>query len=213
MNGSRFLVSTWEQIIDSIEGVCYLTEPNGKLTAIGARAWDLFATVNDDDELQAEAVVGRNIFEFIAGEEVRDAYREIYDSLLDSHRERAVFEFSCDSPSLARKMRMSISRVMDADRAVGLLHQSLTLSEQDRPPLNIFDPAVLLERYAAQRALPILTLCSYCQNIVWPPGGPTESSEWVSASEYYRRGGDENVRLSHGVCPHCYQAIVKDEFK
>jgi hypothetical protein len=29
--------------------------------------------------------------------------------------------------------------------------------------------------------------------------------EWIEPQEYYRRGGAEVVRLSHGFCPECYR--------
>ena len=34
--------------------------------------------------------------------------------------------------------------------------------------------------------------------------GSDPEEEWVTAEEYYQRGGKSDVQISHGMCPDCH---------
>jgi hypothetical protein len=96
----------------------------------------------------------------------------------------------------------------DGRGVVGILCQSLTISETLRPPMNLFDLAAMMRAHAQLMAKPMITLCSYCADVAWPPGAADAARTWISAEDYYRRGGTEDVVVSHGVCPDCDERLT-----
>lgn len=52
----------------------------------------------------------------------------------------------------------------------------------------------------------VLGVCCYCRNVRLPSRGTTE---WVTAEKYHERGGEGSLVLSHGICPQCYENIVR----
>ena len=94
----------------------------------------------------------------------------------------------------------------------GEVHRRLpevTVAEQERPPIELFDFAGIA-RGGLGQAWPILAMCSYCQAVRYPLAldAPDDAPrDWISAEDYYHRGGDARVRLSHGVCPPCFEDL------
>lgn len=194
--------ATAESFLDAMEGVCYLTDPEGRIRAVGRRGWRSFASENGAPQLcDLDSVLDRPLVDFIAGAEVRRSYLAFLEKLLSGKRRSLHFETRCDSPGVRRRLRMCISTVAVQDRVAGFLFQSLTLEEHERPPVDLFDAAAMLAHLAARSDLPILRMCSYCQNVA--PEHEAADSEWISAETYYRLGGTSNVRISHGICPAC----------
>jgi len=197
-----------ESLLDAMEGIAYLIDADGVIAAVGREGWRNFAQDNDTPALaEAAAVVGRPLLSFIKGEAVRRAY-EGYLEVLRSGRRRALsFEFSCDSPSLARRMRLCISTVKEGAAPAGFLFQSLLLEERTRPPVSLFDAAVIAAALEDMRGQPLLSMCSYCQRVA--PEAGQNRREWIPAETYYRRGGSSAVRISHGICPRCMKERVE----
>jgi len=54
---------------------------------------------------------------------------------------------------------------------------------------------------------PLLLICSYCKQVRYPAGAP--EGEWISMSDYTERGGPKTTRTTHGVCPSCYEKVLK----
>ena len=57
--------------LDQDAGLVFSTERDGTICDIGAMNWNAFAGENGAPELKAEAVLGRNLFDFIQGKQVR----------------------------------------------------------------------------------------------------------------------------------------------
>jgi len=55
--------------------------------------------------------------------------------------------------------------------------------------------------------LPLLLVCSYCKQVRYPAGA--SEGEWISMSAYTERGGTKMTRATHGVCPSCYEKVLK----
>jgi len=200
--------ATAESFLDAMEGVCYLVDLEGRLSAVGRHTWHAFASENGAPQLcKPDSVLGRPLIDFIAGLEVRQSYLAFMDKLLSGKRRSLHFEAGCDSPDVHRRMRMCISTVAARDKITGFLFQSLTLEEHERPPVDLFDKAAILSQVAARSHLPILRMCSYCQSVAREH--VAEDSEWVSAEAYYRLGGTSEVRISHGICPICMAERVE----
>ena len=195
-----------ESLLDAMEGVAYLLDRDGIIVAVGREGWRSFAQDNDTSALaEAAAVVGRPLLSFVQGEAVRRAYEGYLEALRSGRRRALSFEFSCDSPTLARRMRLCISTVMAGSAPAGFLFQSLLLEERTRPPVSLFDAAVIAAAFAEGRGQPLLSMCSYCQWVAVEKNG----REWIPAETYYRRGGTSAVRISHGICPRCMKERVE----
>jgi hypothetical protein len=85
-------------------------------------------------------------------------------------------------------------------------YQSLLLQETPRAPMGLFDPFAVTDSVGHDAHGGLVRLCSYCHAVGWPIGD--ECPEWIEPVDYYRRGGSDDVRVSHGICPSCFQRIV-----
>jgi hypothetical protein len=206
--GSRRDSVAVESLLDAMEGIAYLVDRHGVIAAVGREGWRSFAQDNDTPALaEAAAVVGRPLLSFIKGEAVRRAYEGYLEALRSGRRRALSFEFSCDSPTLARRMRLCISTVTEGIAPAGFLFQSLLLEERTRPPVSLFDAKIIAAALQEKGNLPLLTMCSYCQRVA--DEAEEGRREWVAAETYYRRGGSSAVRISHGICPSCMKERVE----
>ena len=94
------------------------------------------------------------------------------------------------------------------DNGPGLLFQARIVTKTARPRLDIFDLKALLTALRQESDLPIVTMCSFCQQLRRP--GSSDEDDWISAEEYYRLGGSSQVRISHGMCADCDAARFPD---
>jgi len=53
----------------------------------------------------------------------------------------------------------------------------------------------------------IVKVCSYCHNVANDNHDDAAPVAWITPEEYYQRGGTSEVRLSHGICPPCYERL------
>jgi len=192
-------------LLDAMEGIAYVVRHDGLILGYGRPHWNRFAAENDGAGLlEPEAVVGRNLFDAIAGPEVRARYRGWIDAVLKNRPgEPATLTTRCDSPTAKRELRLSISRIADAP-VPAVLFQSMVMAVESRPPLNIYDFEALRRALQARPDLPVVTLCSFCQRLRWPPGARDPArTEWIEAELYYARGGRSEVAVSHGLCEDC----------
>lgn len=194
-----------EHLIDGMEGIVYMTAADGTILSIGRQNWNRFARDNDGHGLvDGNGVVGRNMFDFISGSDVRETYSKFFAAIVGGRAQRARLYSRCDSPAVKRELWIAITPIRNGSSVERLLIQSLTLSETVRPPIDLFDFKAMLEKTRKEKALPILGMCSYCQHIRYPCGSTDEDGHWIEAEDYYRRGGDADVRISHGICPSCF---------
>lgn len=193
-------------VINALSGVAYLADEEGVILAFSRDAlhaphWGL---VRADP---GETYIGKSLFSMIRAGEVRDACRALHQAVWVGRLPTFGFEHRCDEPEMKRTMRMSVSLVADEARPVAVLYQSLLVQEAPRPAMGLFDPEAMTEPEEAGRKGPMVTLCTYCHAVAWPIGGP--SADWIEPGEYYRRGGPDDVAVSHGICPGCYTSVVE----
>jgi hypothetical protein len=199
-----------DHIIDSMEGIVFMTAADGTIVSIGRRNWNRFALENDGAALlDGRGVLGRSLFDFISGESVRDTYQGFFAAMRSGSAQRARLMSRCDSPTVRRELWIVITPVHQERDLDGFLVQSLTVSETVRPPIDLFDFQAMLERSRRDKSLPILTMCSYCQDVRYPSGSSERDGTWLPAEDYYHLGGDANVRISHGICPACEDESAK----
>lgn len=194
------------RLLDALEGVTYLTDARGVIRHIGKADWTAFAEENGASDLGPQTVLGRVIFDMIAGEEVRGAYRAMHDAVVSGARPRASFTYRCDSPDTERWMRMSIGLV-HGDRDVGVLYQSQLIRAETRPSVELFSREHLIDAMRLEDVgRSIISLCSYCARVADPAAA--EERRWISPTTYYAEGGSSDVRVSHGICDDCFANIV-----
>jgi hypothetical protein len=189
-----------EELLDAVDGIACAVDAEHRIVAVGRRRWDRFAIENGAPELRADKIIGRNLFEFFSGSDVTQAYRDLAARVVASG-DPVVVNTRCDSPGVARELRLSVAPLQLADKRPGLLFQAQIVGETARLHLDIFDFKALLNALVHQAELPVVTMCSFCQQVRRP--GPDGDEDWVTAEEYYRLGGTSQVRISHGLCADC----------
>ena len=127
-------------LIESLDGVAYLTDPEGRIMSYGQEHWNAFAESNGAPDLcNTENVLGTSLFDIVRGKEVRDVYRRMMDEVMAGERSSFSFRFSCEAPDVCRSMRMALTPVSIEDETVGVLFHAVTLRTEMRPPLDIFE--------------------------------------------------------------------------
>ncbi|HSV29784.1 MAG TPA: hypothetical protein VLL76_09490, partial [Candidatus Omnitrophota bacterium] len=125
-------------LLDALEGTAYAVDTRARFIAVGARAWRRFALDNDAAELADPSVLlGCDLFDFILGDEVRQAYRQVMERARQGEPE-VTLAMRCDAPDAARLMRLVVSALTSKGRLAGYLFQCVLLDERARPPLGLF---------------------------------------------------------------------------
>lgn len=189
-----------DDVLDALSGISYVTDTAGTIRGVGASRWTAFSNANAAQDLTVDNVIGRSIFDFISGTEVKNSISKALGNLANGAASEWVMPYRCDSPAQKRNMRLSVSPIMSNCAVDGFLFQSVVLNEEQRPPLDIFDAVQIATQMAAIRSLPMISMCSWCQRI---RTADDAEPEWIEAEEYYRRGGSSNVALTHTICPGC----------
>lgn len=190
--------------LDSLDGISYLTQADGTIAAVGASRWNVFAHENDAPELLDQFVVGRNLFDFLSGVEVKSHLKQIMGELAARVRPACVMPFRCDAPDRLRNMRQSITPVFRESQCWGFLFQSVELESHLRPPIDLYDFKARMKRAAEDRALPIIAMCSWCLQV---RSATVTANDWVKAEEYYAAGGRSDVQITHGICKVCSDSL------
>jgi hypothetical protein len=188
------------EILNAFEGICFVTNVEGVIQSVGEQNWEQFAYSNNAPNLNADSILGRNFFDFVAGETVKQHLDKQLRLLVQSDFRNLVLPYRCDSPDIKRNMRQSITLLVENSKASGFLFQSVLLNSKQRPPLDIFDVSTIEKSMSEDRELEIIYMCSYCQKV---KSETYTQSNWIEAEDYYRAGGHSNVRISHGLCMPC----------
>lgn len=191
--------------MDALGGVAYATDPDGYIASIGLRGWRLFAAECAVPEMaEREHFIGRNLFDFIAGKDVRAAYGRLLDRVRFGEPQITLL-CRCDAPAICREMRMTITPLRRGRSFQGFLFQSLSLAEHPRPPMDLFTFA-----NEFPDTVPLLGMCSLCERVCVEIDRCSDPHGlWLEAEHYYARGGTSRVRISHTVCPGCFSRWVE----
>lgn len=151
--------------------------------------WLEFARQNAGSMLDRDAVLGRPLWEFIAGEETRQLYSLIFNVARVQMREINV-PFRCDSPTCRRYMELAIAPLAD-----GFLNLSgLLIREEPRPYVALLDPSV-------PRSDVFVRICSWCKRVFIPP------NEWAEVELAIRClnvfASSDLPALTHVMCTAC----------
>ena len=151
------------------------------------RGFYRFAEENGWEE--AGTSLGRSLWDYVAGEEVRKLQRMLVRRVRDEVG-NVELPFRCDGPGVRREMDLrNVAR--PGGRAV--LFSARLRSEQEREEQPLLDPD-------APRGEETLTMCGWCDR--FEVGG-----EWVEVEEAARRlelfDRPELPALRYAICPDC----------
>lgn len=149
--------------------------------------WLQFAAENDASTLTEAKVVGRFVWDFIAGEPTQQLYRALFTSLRRERKE-VMIPFRCDSPTKARHMVLTL-RSGPSGR---LDLEGRLLRTRTREPVELFSTN---SGHTPER----LPVCSLCRRV-----RPDE--EWLEVEVAIVRG-----RLFNTVPPPSLEEVVCDE--
>lgn len=185
-------------LLEALDGVAWLTDREGIIDAVGVAGWTDFAEAAEAAAPAPQDILGRSLFSFMLGPDIQDHYRKLHEAAWSGQR-RIAITIRCDAPDMQRRIRLAMTPLMRSGDVVGVLYQCQILSERARPPIRFLSPQAAVEALIADKA-PILNICSFCANVAMPE---VMGGAWLAAEEYYRQGGQSDVRLSHGICPSC----------
>jgi hypothetical protein len=152
-----------------------------------------FAEENGWDE--AGSSLGRSLWDFIAGHDVRKLQRLLLRRVRNGVRD-VELPFRCDGPDFRREMDIRIA----ADRSgrVVMFSARLRSEEPREEPQPILDPR-------APRGDDFLTMCAWCDRFL-VDGRWVEVEEAAKRLELFRR--TELPELDHGICPECSGTLL-----
>jgi hypothetical protein len=173
----------------------YSIDSADTITSVNS-AWLRFAQENDTPELTADFVIGKPLWDFIAGGEVRHLYQLVLERVR-ANDTPVILPFRCDSPGIRRHMRLVISPLHEGNVQL----DAVLVSEERRPSLALLDPQ-------APRSDQVLTLCSWCKR------ARVARSEWVEPEDAIVRldlfGPPSLPQLSHGICDQCVNTVTAE---
>lgn len=179
--------------MDEFEGAAcrYEIDAADRICAVSER-WLAFARENDAPELTREAVIGRSLWDFIAGAETRDLYRPILRRVREEDVSLIV-PFRCDSPIFQRWMRLVLTPgSQGAIRLDGVLVRKL-----ERLHLGFLEPH-------APRRPHDLPICSCCKRVKL-------EARWLEAEDAIARlhtlGVEPYPELRYVVCRSCRSLV------
>jgi hypothetical protein len=130
--------------------------------------------------------LGRSLWDFVAGEELRKVQRLLLRRLRDEVRE-VELPVRCDAPDIRREMQL---RIVAHPSGRTVLFAARVRSEETREPQPILDPD-------APRGEDSLEMCGWCDRFL-VDGEWVEVEEAAVRLELFRRS--ELPRIDHGIC-------------
>jgi hypothetical protein len=196
-----------KDILNALPDITYIVDRGFIIRYFNFNPWSRFAIENKAPELAIPSkVLGKNILNFISGEDTIDFYSEILNNLSTGKSKSISFPFKCDSPKMIRQMRMTISPILFENSVHFFLFHSIVVSEIERPEAKIFEK----KKYTATKTRELVFVCSYCKNIHFTKDG---MEEWLTPEEYKFRGGNEDVTIVHKICNSCNISIIRPMIK
>jgi hypothetical protein len=171
-----------------LSGCRYSVDDCDVIVEIGS-GWSDFATENGGCGLTADALIGRPLFDFIADDSTRLAYRDLHAHVRETGRAVSV-PFRCDSPTKRRAMQLTLE-CGDEGR---LLYQTSEVEVQPQERVSVLDSA-------EKRSVAFLTMCSLCKRSLIEPIGWVEPAKVNLDLRLYERETVPTVRYT--VCPDC----------
>ena len=137
---------------------------------------------------EAGSSLGRSLWDFVAGDDVRRVQRLLVRRIRDGLRD-VELPFRCDGPDVSREMDVRI--VADRSGRVVLFSAHLRSEEERLEPQPLLDPA-------SPRGGGVLKMCAWCDRFE-VDGKWVEVEEAAKRLELFRRS--ELPAIDHTMCP------------
>ena len=194
------------QYLDTLPGVAYVVDDHDRIVAFGRTSWNRSAFSKGALELTyPNAVVGKCVFDVIADEETRIAYRGFSTMLREGVRPR--FEFPLRGEDADRaSLQMLMTPIRYGGGRSGLLyhvvaHRSVGRGA-DKTPLFQVSATPLPVR-------PLLRVCTFCQFV--HRNCERCANAWGEADSCECRAQDHSAAHSHGICSECYAHVIRPQ--
>ena len=195
--------------LESRSGSVVVTDTTGKIIACNQAAAAKFeSAVCTARAGGSESILGESVYDLLPDDDTRRAYREFADGVTAGSAERLEFCQRCDQPGVQRAFLVRFERVQIDACTPGVLFQIVLLLEAGERGEGSLRPEAYQQRC---ETLPLLRVCCYCEHVLCP-GRPGKDA-WAPPSQYYQSGGTDAVRLSHGICPTCFEHEVTPELE
>jgi hypothetical protein len=171
----------------TVESLSYAIDDQDRLIKVD-EGYYRFAEENGWPD--AGSSLGRSLWDFVAGHDVRKLQRLLLRRVRDEVRDIEL-PFRCDGPDFRREMDIRI--VADRSGRVVMFSAKLRTEEPREEPQPILDPR-------APRGEDFLTMCAWCDRFL-VQGKWVEVEEAAKRLELFRRS--ELPTLDHGICPEC----------
>ncbi len=174
----------------------YRIDEHDRVVYVGGD-WTAFALANHGHALTPERVLGESIWSFIAGDEIAELYRQLFDRLRRSGGE-AQFPFRCDAPHERRLLDMFIRSHAGGSLSLETVAREVVL----RPRLSVFD-------VDSPRSQDLVRICAWCVRVYDGVSAWIEIEQAARVLELFQR--DVPPQVTHGVCPECL-AMIEAEY-
>jgi hypothetical protein len=143
----------------------------------------------------AGASLGRTLWDFVAGHEMKKLQRMLLRRVRDEVR-TVELPFRCDGPGVRREMEIRIAA--DSSGRVVLFSARLRSEEARERSQPMLDPD-------APRGEDRLEMCGWCDRFL-VDGEWMEIEEAAARLELFRRA--DLPAISHGICPNCSEMLL-----
>ncbi|MBC8328945.1 MAG: hypothetical protein H8E31_09385 [Planctomycetes bacterium] len=173
----------------------YRIDSQGRIVDVSLE-WLDFARENCAHRLDRQALVGRPLWEFIAGSETRCLYEMVFERVR-KEEVTVTLPFRCDSPTLRRFMQLVVRPAPEG----WLELEGQVIRTEVRAEVPLLDPS-------AVRSEEFLNICSWCKKV------QRSQDEWIEVegaiADLELFAAPVLPQLSHGLCPAC-AVVVREE--
>jgi hypothetical protein len=176
----------------TVEALSYAIDDQDRLIRLD-QGFYRFAEENGWQE--AGTSLGRSLWDFVAGDDVRKLQRMLVRRVRDGVRS-VKLPFRCDGPEISREMEI---RIIAHSSGHVVLFSALLRSEEEREePQPLLDPD-------SPRGSELLPMCAWCDRFE-VDGEWVEVEEAAARLELFRR--HELPAIDHGICPRCNEKLL-----
>jgi len=185
----------WGTEMEEIETDCsYVIDQNDIIIQIGD-SFVGFARKNGwHSDIEPEQVIGRSVFEFIAGTETQHLYRILFEA---ARRGKSIgpIPFRCDSPDKRRFLELRLEPMSGGYIEV----RTKLLRVEER------EPVFALEQGKGDSDR-LLRMCSMCKKVALADGRWLEIEEALRTMRLFE--GEALPQITHGLCEVCFDEVM-----
>jgi hypothetical protein len=177
--------------------IFYSLDKDNNIVVVGP-GWDEFAADNGAPELESKNLIGKPVLNYFFDEATRRLYVRMFERVRKTG-EQISFEYRCDSPSLRRYMRLTVSP--SSDQGVTILSETLSKEPREEECFQWVRTPGAAQRKARLRNMVLMSACGVCSKV------QVRSGDWVEI-ERALKGMDLTTEpwfplLTSTICSQC----------